>query len=41
VDGVLLPHTFRRASDGAATEEWTITSYKLNPKFKDDAFTKR
>lgn len=41
VDGVMLPHTFRRSMDGTVTEEWTITKYKVNPAFEADVFSKR
>jgi hypothetical protein len=41
VDGVMLPHTFRRAMDGTVNEEWSIAKYKLNPAFKADVFSKR
>ena len=32
VDGVLFPHSIRRASEGTTNEEWTITKVKVNPK---------
>jgi hypothetical protein len=41
VDGVMLPHTFRRAMDGTVVEEWTIAKYKVNPAFAADTFRKR
>lgn len=41
VDGVMLPHTFRRSMDGTVNEEWAIANYKVNPAFKADTFTKR
>jgi hypothetical protein len=41
VDGVLLPHTIRRAVDGNVTEELSIAKFKVNPAFKPDTFKKR
>ena len=41
VDGVLLPHTIRRAVDGTTVEEWTIETFKVNPSFKADKFEKK
>ena len=41
VDGVLLPHTIRRAVDGNTVEEWTIETFKVNPSFKADKFDKK
>ena len=38
VDGVMLPHTITQSVDGKATEEWTITQYKVNPKMKPETF---
>ena len=38
VNGVLLPHRISRGTDGKTTEEWEITSYKVNPTFKADRF---
>jgi hypothetical protein len=40
VDGVKLPHEITRAINGQTNEEWTITSYKVNPSFKSNTFTK-
>ena len=40
VDGVKLPHQVTRAINGQTNEEWTITSYKVNPSFKSNTFTK-
>ena len=40
VDGILLPHTITRAVNGQASEELTIKSYKLNPPFKANTFTR-
>jgi len=41
VDGVMLPHTITQSVDGKATEEWTISQYKVNPKMKPDTFVKK
>ena len=41
IDGVMLPHTLTQSVDGKATEEWTITQYKVNPKMKPDTFVKK
>lgn len=41
VDGVMLPHTVRRAVDGKTVEEWTIETFKVNPSFKADKFDKK
>jgi hypothetical protein len=41
VDGVMLPHTITQSVDGKATEEWTITQYKVNPKMKPETFVKK
>lgn len=38
VDGVLLPHQISRGTGTKTTEEWTVTSYKVNPTFKADRF---
>jgi hypothetical protein len=40
VDGVMLPHRITRAIDGQPNEEWTIASYKVNPSFKSNTFTR-
>ena len=41
VEGVMLPHTITQSVDGKATEEWTISQYKVNPKLKPDTFVKK
>jgi hypothetical protein len=41
VDGVLLPHAMTQSVDGKPTEELTIASYKINPKFDQDTFVKK
>jgi hypothetical protein len=38
VDGMQLPHRITRGTGGTTTEEWDITSYKINPAFKADRF---
>jgi hypothetical protein len=38
VDGVSLPHKIARGTGSKTTEEWEITSYKVNPTFKADRF---
>ncbi len=38
VDGVSLPHRISRGTGAKTTEEWDITSYKVNPAFKTDRF---
>jgi hypothetical protein len=38
VDGVSLPHRIARGLGAKTTEEWDITSYKVNPAFKADRF---
>jgi hypothetical protein len=38
VDGVSLPHRIARGTGGKTTEEWEVTSYKVNPLLKSDRF---
>jgi len=38
IDGVSLPHQISRGTGSKTTEEWTVTSYKVNPSFKADRF---
>jgi hypothetical protein len=38
VDGISLPHRIARGLGNKTTEEWDITSYKVNPTFKADRF---
>jgi hypothetical protein len=40
VNGVKLPHLITRGTNGQTAEEWTIKSYKINPTFKGNTFTK-
>jgi hypothetical protein len=41
VDGVLLPHRVAQTVEGGASEEWTITKWKLDPAFKAGHFQRR
>jgi hypothetical protein len=38
VDGLSLPHRIARGLGAKTTEEWDITSYKVDPAFKADRF---
>ncbi|HET7217303.1 MAG TPA: hypothetical protein VFJ02_04615 [Vicinamibacterales bacterium] len=38
VDGISMPHRIARGTAEKTTEEWDITSYKVNPTFKADRF---
>ena len=38
VDGISLPHRIARGLGSKTTEEWDVTSYKVNPSFKADRF---
>jgi len=40
VGGITLPHLITRGVNGETSEEWTIKSYKINPNFKANTFTK-
>jgi hypothetical protein len=40
VSGVKLPHLITRGVNDMTIEEWTIKSYRVNPSFKADVFTK-
>jgi hypothetical protein len=40
VNGVKLPHLMTRGVNDMTIEEWTIDSYRVNPSFKADVFTK-
>jgi hypothetical protein len=40
VGGIKLPHLITRGVNGETSEEWTIKSYKINPNFKANTFTK-
>jgi len=39
VDGVWLPHHVSRSIDGKPAEEWTLSSFKVNPAFKPETFS--
>ncbi len=41
VNGVMLPHTIRRAENGEVREEWTFKKFTINPVFKPDTFEKK
>jgi hypothetical protein len=38
VDGLSMPHRIARGTGDKTTEEWDVTSYKVNPTFKADRF---
>jgi hypothetical protein len=40
VGGIKLPHLVTRGANGETSEEWTIKSYRINPNFKANTFTK-
>ena len=40
VNGLKLPHLITRGTNGATAEEWAIKSYRVNPNFKGNTFTK-
>ena len=40
VNGIKLPHLMTRSVNGQTTEEMTVKSYKINPNFKANTFTK-
>ena len=40
VNGIKLPHLITRGVNGQTNEEWEIKSYKINPNFKANTFTK-
>jgi hypothetical protein len=40
VNGIQLPHLITRGVSGETNEEWTVKSYRLNPNFKANTFTK-
>jgi hypothetical protein len=41
VNGLKLPHFITRGVDDATTEEWTISSYRINPALKADTFIRK
>jgi hypothetical protein len=40
VRGVLLPHAMRRSIDGRALDEWTVSTYDINPQVPAARFRK-
>ena len=40
VNGLKLPHLITRGTNGETAEEWAIKSYRINPPFKGNTFTK-
>src|SRR5688572_6834358 len=40
VNGIKLPHLITRGTNGETAEEWVIKSYRINPTFKGNTFTK-
>ena len=38
--GIKLPHLITRGINGQTNEEWEVKSYKINPSFKSNTFTK-
>ena len=40
VNGIKLPHLITRGANDMTIEEWTIDSYRLNPSFRAEVFTK-
>ena len=40
VNGVKLPHLMTRGANDMTIEEWTIDSYRINPTFRADVFSK-
>jgi hypothetical protein len=40
VNGLKLPHLVTRGTNGQTAEEWAIKSYRINPSFKANTFTK-
>lgn len=40
VNGIRLPHLITRGANETTTEEWMIDSYRINPNFRGDVFTK-
>jgi hypothetical protein len=40
VNGIKFPHLITRGASGETNEEWVIKSYRINPGFKANTFTK-
>jgi hypothetical protein len=41
VNGLKLPHLMTRGANDETTEEWTVSSYRINPSLKSDTFIKK
>jgi len=41
VNGIKLPHFITRGAGDQTNEEWTVSSYRINPSFKADTFTRK
>lgn len=40
VNGIKLPHLITRGVSGETNEEWVVRSYRINPSFRANTFTK-
>jgi len=40
VGGIRFPHTITRGVNDQTIEEWTVDSYRVNPSFRSDTFSK-
>lgn len=40
VNGIKLPHLITRGTSDQTVEEWTVSSYRINPSFKSNVFNK-
>jgi hypothetical protein len=40
VNGIKFPHLITRGASGETNEEWVVESYRINPSFKANTFTK-
>lgn len=40
VNGIRFPHLITRGTSEQTTEEWTIESYRINPSFRSNVFTR-
>jgi len=40
VNGIRLPHVVTRGMNGQTIERWTIRSYRVNPSFTAETFTR-
>jgi hypothetical protein len=41
VNGIRLPHLITRGANDQTTEEWTLSSYRINPSVRADTFIKK